>query len=210
MENKKTLYIVITILALALLALGGYVVYDKIYSDKPQTEKKDNENKTLKYSYDLSKRTVIQSVSKGYIEVVVDKDGNAYLTIVGNLNYEEDEDLKRNLETIQKKFEKLSPRDYADEGGNTSFDGFKLNVEKVLTAYHIYIGNGGSSYFIFIKENGSISYLSYSDIITKGEINLKDISNVKDIVTIVENNHSMMPYAIDINGKEINLFDYIK
>lgn len=69
---------------------------------------------------------------------------------------------------------------------------------------------GGSSYFVFIKENVTLSYLSNDSIIYNREINLKNINNLDNVVYDVENTYTMTPYAIDLIGTKISLYDYIK
>ena len=79
-----------------------------------------------------------------------------------------------------------------------------------MTAYYVDVGNGGSSYFVFVKENGTLSYLSYNDLVNKGEVNLKNIDNLQNVVSVVENTYTMTPYVISLDGTEVSLYDYIK
>lgn len=222
MENKNTgLISIIVILSLLVVGLGGFVIYDKVLSndkieDNNIDNNNDNSNNDIKeddnkdYQYNLTKRTELQAVRNGYVEVVVDTDGNAYLSLIGNLDYEDDEYLKNNLLKLQKSFKNYSPKNYISHGNKKTLNSYKLDIEKVLTVYFVNMGNGGSSYFVFIKENGTLSYLSNDSIIYNGEINLKNINSLDNVVSVVENTYTMTPYAIDLNGTEISLYDYIK
>ena len=222
MENKNTgLISIIVILSLLVVGLGGFVIYDKVLSnnkieDNNIDNNNDNSNNDIKeednkdYQYNLAKRTELQAARNGYVEVVVDTEGNAYLSLIGNLDYEDDEHLKNNLLKLQKSFKYHSPKNYISRGNEKTLNSYKLDIEKVLTVYFVNMGNGGSSYFVFIKENGTLSYLSNDSIIYNGEINLKNINSLDNVVSVVENTYNMTPYAIDLNGTEISLYDYIK
>lgn len=231
MERENTgLVVLVIILSLLVVGLGGFIVYDKVLSnnevenndnnetnniaDNTQTNQnedaKTNKEENKNYQHNLTKRTDLQAVRNGYVEIIVDTEGNAYLTLIGNLDYEDNKDLKNNLLKLEKSFKKYSPKNYISYGGVKTLNAYKLNVEKVLTTYFVNMGNGGSSYFVFVKENGTLSYLSNDSIIYNGEISLKNISNLNNIVSIVENTYTLTPYAIDLNGNEISLYDYIK
>lgn len=176
-------------------------------SDNNDIISSDNNNK---YNYNLTKRTTIQALSEGYVEILVDTEGNTYLSLIGNLDSENDENLKNSLTTVQEKFKNYSPKNYISLDGEKSINAYKLNLENVLTAYYVHMGNGDSSYFIFIKEDGTLAYLDYAKLIYNGEVSLKNINNIQNIVSIVENTYSMTPYAISLDGTEIDLSNYIK
>ena len=80
----------------------------------------------------------------------------------------------------------------------------------MLTVYYVHKGNGGFSYFIFVKDNGKLAYLSYDKLIYDGEIEIKDIDNLENVVSVVDNTYSMTPYVITLDGSEVSLYDYIK
>jgi hypothetical protein len=206
-KNNGGLVALVIILLVLVLCLGGYIVYDKVLSNN--SEPKTEDNTAVLYSYDLTKRTTNQATREGYIEVLADTDGNAYLYTSGNLDYETDSQLKANIKKLEEQFETYSPKGY-DSYGSTELKAYKLNMTNVLTTYYVHIGNGGSSYFIFVKENGKLSYLSYDKLINNGEIELKDADNIENVVAVVENTYTMTPYAITSNGSEISLYDYIK
>ena len=215
MENQKNnsgLVALIIVLCLVVLGLGGYIVYDKVLSNNPNNSESINENNNNNslYNYNLAKRTTDQAVRQGYIEILVDTDGNAYLYTFGNLDYENDSQLKTNIKNLEKKFETCSPKGYTYIDGSTELKAYKLNLTNVLTTYYVHMGNGGFSYFVFVKEDGKLSYLSYDKLINNGEIELKNINDLENVVSIVENTYSMTPYAITSNGSEISLYEYIR
>lgn len=214
LENQKNnggLVALVIILFLLVLGLGGYIVYDKLLSNnsKSNTESNNTTNNTASYSYALTKRTTDQAVRQGYIEILVDTDGNAYLYTIGNLDYENDAQIKTNIKKLEGQFEMYSPKGY-NSYGSTELKAYKLNMTNVLTTYYVHMGNGGFSYFVFVKENGKLSYLSYDKLINNGEIELKDANNIENVAAVVENTYSMTPYAITSNGSEVSLYDYIK
>ena len=63
---------------------------------------------------------------------------------------------------------------------------------------------------VLVKENGTLSYLSYNDLVNKGEVNLKNIDNLQNVVSVVENTYTMIAYVIGLDGTEFSLYDYIK
>jgi len=212
MENKSSknrLIVLLIVFIVLTLGLGGYVGYDKLLKSKTN-DINNSSNATSLYNYKLSKRTTVQAVREGNIEVLVDTNGNAYLYTIGNLNYEDETQSNAYIQSIEKQFKSYSPKGYTSIDGSTELKAYKLNVTGVLTAYYVHMGNGGFSYFVFVKKNGKLSYLSYDKLIYNGEINLQDINNLENVVSIVENTYSMTPYAINMNGNEISLYDYIK
>ena len=149
-------------------------------------------------------------VRQDNIEVLVDTDGNAYLYMIDDLDNESNMQIKTNLKNIEKQFKTYSPKGYTYIDGGNELKAYKLDISNVLTSYYVHMGNGGFSYFVFIKENGKLSYLSYDKLIYNGEIELKDIDNLENVVSVVENTYSMTPYVITSDSSEISLYDYIK
>lgn len=212
MEKEKSNGLLIIVLALIILCLGGYIVYDKVLNNTSNTSSQNEEsnnanNNVSSYSYNLTKRTTIQEVGNGYIRVLVDTDGNAYLHTVGNLDYESDAKIKENVKAIENQFKTYSPKGY-NSYGSTELKAYKLEMTNALTSYYVHQGNGGYTYFVFVKENGTLSCLSYDKLISNGEIELKNIDNVENAIAIVENEYSMNPYAITSDGNEIEFSCY--
>ena len=165
----------------------------------------NNQNNT-KYGYTVTKRKILQELelsgSGNSLHIIVDKKGNAYFTYYGDTD-----NASSGIKKIIKNFKTYSPEGYYYGFGETGFSGYKFNVSKVLSAYEVIIGNGGLKCIIFVRENGVLSYLNYTVLLNDGKVVLEDVKGLKNIVTIVSN-HSM-PYAVDTNGNEYYLSDYM-
>lgn len=192
------------VLLVVLLGMIVYFIYDKVLSNK--VHKQNDTLDSSIYNYNLSKRKNVQAVREGEIEILIDIDGNAYLYTLGN----SDSNDNSKTQNIEKSFKTYFPKGYEYIDGSKELKAYKLDLSGVLTSYYVHMGNGGFSYFIFVKENGKLSYLSYDKLVYDGKISLKNIDELENVVTVVENTYSMMPYAITIDGNEISLNKYIK
>ena len=199
-KGNNSLTLLVIILLIIVLGLTFYIVYDKML----------NNGRIQSYSYDLSKRTTVQAARQDNIEVLVDTDGNAYLYMIDDLDNESNLQIKTNLKNIEKRFKTYSPKGYRYIDGSHELKAYKLDISNVLTVYYVHKGNGGFSYFIFVKDNGKLAYLSYDKLIYDGEIEIKDIDNLENVVSVVDNTYSMTPYVITLDGSEVSLYDYIK
>ena len=209
-ENGKTIVFVV-LLGLMVACLGSYIVYDKFLNKNSNCDSSSLLNTDMQtssaYNYNLSKRKTAQAVREGCIEVLVDTDGNVYLHIIKNSEYEI-EKTKTGIQNLEKQFKNFTPKGYESLGGE-EFKAVRLNIKNALTAYFVHLGNGGFTYFIFVSEEGKLTYLNYDKVISDGDINVKEINSLNNIVSIVDNTNTMTPYAIDVNGKEISLNEYI-
>ena len=200
-------------LPLIIVGLGSYIVYDTfIYQEEKEKEdNKQKENNSVKKYYNLEKRTKVQSLSNGDILVLVDTEGKAFLALLDNIITEDDDDetVKNNLKTLQGKFKDYSPNGY-NHFGDKTLKGIKLEINDVLSVYNVNSGNAGFNYFIFIKEDGTLSYINYNDVITGKEVAVKDISGVSKAMTIIESEYDHVPYAVSLDGKELPLYDKLK
>lgn len=144
-------------LPLIIVGLGSYIVYDTfIYQEEKEKEdNKQKENNSVKKYYNLEKRTKVQSLSNGDILVLVDTEGKAFLALLDNIITEDDDEtVKNNLKTLQGKFKDYSPNGY-DHFGDKTLKGIKLEINDVLSVYNV---NS--------KEDGTLSYINYNDVIT--------------------------------------------
>lgn len=206
MESKAKVFIFLTIvLAIAVLALSVEV----IYLLKNPTNAQTTTEIVPQYNYNLSKRKEHQAVRNEYIEVFVDTEGNAYIYTIDDIDNIDDANIKNNLKKVEKQFSKYSPKDYKNFD-ETTLSAYKLNLSNVLTVYNVGMGNGGFRYFVFVKENGEISYLNYDRIIDNAEISVKDVKNLKNVVSVIDNEYTQTPYAITLDGEEVSLYEYIK
>lgn len=198
-KANKVLIFLLVLFIITTFLFGGYIIFSR-----GKTANSDQKGSDI--NYNLTKRTMVQAVREDSIEIVVDTKGNAYLTLIGNLDYEEN--IQKNLINLKGKYNVYFPLNNPEEDG--TLNAYKLEVEKVLMAYYVHMGNGGSSYFVFVRENGMLSYLSYDNLVNLGEVNIKNIDNLRGIVSVIENIYLMTPYAISLDGTEISLYDYIK
>ena len=188
------------ILILLILCLTGYILYDKLVNS--------NNNISINYNYTTKNRKNVQILQGDYVEILVDLNGDVYLSVIGNIDNIEDKQIKNSLFYLKNSLSNYTPKGYTDYTGQSSiYNSRKLNISNVLTSYHVLMGNGADDYFIFIKENGTLSYLKINH--EAGTIPIFDIEELNNIVTIVENDYTKSPYAVDLEGNEYSLNDYI-
>lgn len=188
------------ILILLILCLTGYILYDKLVNS--------NNNISINYNYTTKNRKNVQILQGDYVEILVDLNGDVYLSVIGNIDNIEDKQIKNSLFYLKNSLSNYTPKGYTDYTGQSSiYNSRKLNISNVLTSYHVLMGNGADDYFIFIKENGTLSYLKINH--EAGTIPIFNIEKLNNIVTIVENDYTKSPYAVDLEGNEYSLYDYI-
>lgn len=188
------------ILVLLILCLTGYILYDKLVNS--------NNNISINYNYTTKNRKNVQTLHDDYVEILVDLNGDVYLSVIGNIDNIEDKQIKNSLFYLKNSLSNYTPKGYTDYTGQSSiYNSKKLNISNVLTSYHVLMGNGADDYFIFIKENGTLSYLKIN--LEAGTIPIFNIEKLNNIVTIVENDYTKSPYAVDLEGNEYSLYDYI-
>ena len=206
MEKKNTSLIVfIVILSLLVLGLGGFITYDKVFKEKNNKNNNDNENNNVKV--ELKEMKNVQIVNGDDVNVLVDTLGNAYVLMPKKPNIDDNnydaKVIKSNLLQFEKNSMKYNINGYVNSNNENTITGYKLNVSNVLSVY-----NSGH-HFIFLKKDGTLSYF-YDDIASEEFLKLKNISNVKDAVSVSGSNFLYSPYAITKDGTEISLKDYIK
>ena len=138
------------ILILMVVALAGYIAYDKFFSKKmatTATESTTSESTSkseststsestqntsgLQYNRKLSDKKGVQALYEGNVEVLSDSTGDVYLAIPGTLDYETNATYKANLQKIQSQFKTYSPKNYMYMNGSTK-ECIRLNVSGVL------------------------------------------------------------------------------
>ncbi len=218
MEKKNTgLIVLVIILFILVLGLGGFIVYDKCLNKKNneivdnKNNNTNNDNSAIKNN--LIKRQQLQWVygAGQYSRVYVDVDGSAYVTVYPE-NVYNDNATKNSLLKFQSRCKSytLKGESFRD-GGDFTISAYKF--DHIMTAYYIHdyaSTSGKTDIFVFIKDDRTLSYFYVSDLYKKGEVNIKNVNNLKDIVSVVENNYKNIPYAITKDGTEISLKDYIK
>ena len=218
MKKKNTgLVVTIIILVILILALGGYICYDKFYLDKKDNNKivetnKDcettiNENKenttTTSNSFSLFAKTLKENRAKQK-----EKDKQSGLTINGDTH-------SANLEEIGNYDIKL---DYngtlSVTYGNKNYKKYNTTIDTNVLLYKmVYAGNGGFKWLYYVKDDGKlysadVEYGPYSEN-KKAESKVKEgyqdiilISN-ENITENVNGNVTGFKDAVfvDINGK---------
>lgn len=222
MENQKSNKVLVVLLILFIIItilLGCYIIFSKNSTNKTVNNSQKNDGTSdnvsnvvnSEYNYNLTKRTTTQAVKESTykMKVTVDTEGNVYLDCNDSvINDVKNENIKKNLTNLRSKYDVYFPEDHPED--DKSNNAYKLDIDKVMTAYYIELGNFGYGYFVFVKENGTISYISILSILENGEINVKDVDTIKNVVSIVNNDYGNQSYAIILDGTEVSLYDYIK
>lgn len=222
MENQKSNKVLVVLLILFIIItilFGCYIIFSKNSTNKTLNNSQKNDGTSdnvsnvvnSEYNYNLTKRTTTQAVkdSTYKMKVTVDTEGNVYLDCNDSvINDVKNENIKKNLTNLRSKYDVYFPEDHPED--DKSNNAYRLDIDKVMTAYYIELGNFGYGYFVFVKENGTISYISILSILENGEINVKDVDTIKNVVSIVNNDYGNQSYAIILDGTEVSLYDYIK
>ena len=222
MENQKSNKVLVVLLILFIIItilLGCYIIFSKNSTNKTVNNSQKNDGTSdnvsnvvnSEYNYNLTKRTTTQAVKESTykMKVTVDTEGNVYLDCNDSvINDVKNENIKKNLTNLRSKYDVYFPANHPED--DKSNNAYKLDIDKVMTAYYIELGNFGYGYFVFVKENGTISYISILSILENGEINVKDVDTIKNVVSIVNNDYGNQSYAIILDGTEVSLYDYIK
>lgn len=222
MENQKSNKVLVVLLILFIIItilFGCYIIFSKNSTNKTVNNSQKNDGTSdnvsnvvnSEYNYNLTKRTTTQAVKESTykMKVTVDTEGNVYLDCNDSvINDVKNENIKKNLTNLRSKYDVYFPEDHPED--DKSNNAYKLDIDKVMTAYYIELGNFGYGYFVFVKENGTISYISILSILENGEINVKDVDTIKNVVSIVNNDYGNQSYAIILDGTEVSLYDYIK
>ena len=195
----------IIVLLLLLIASCGFIVYDKFLKEDSGTcvNTPVQDNKTSFYQNMIKNRKTMNAYGHG-VEIVIDKDGNAYYSAKK----------VKNAVGTKGEYEIEGYDDRIDPKTNTmtnKLSGYKLPITNVIATYYSEYGNGGGNSYIFIKGDGTIARLNYFiEDIDNSEIEIiefeETVAGYKDIVGILPNNsNTAADYNLyDING---NIFD---
>lgn len=212
--------IVIIILTILVLGLGGYLVYDKVIdkeevsiNENTQSNESDkvvennNSTETKENKFLLKKGEVTQVLEGDEDFVVIVDNGQAYLAYDGD-------DMTNNIKTITSKFTSYKINNYIEDLANpdAGVNCYKLDqLNNVVAAYDLYQGNNGV-YFTFILDNGKVALIDEGELLREGKINVQILEGLENIVTFVQAQTvgAFNAYAIDINGNQIDLANYLK
>lgn len=197
-QNNKGVVALLILFVITTVILGSYIIYDKMENNEKanvDTKVAEEKTNTSKEQQNVEPKRKIQQVSNESkkASVLVDTEGNAYFQV--------------NDSDIQKQYKTYTLNGYSGNNGEKQLEAYKLNIQNVLKVYCVSIGNGGSEYFIFIKENGTLSFIEYNDTFPVLP-EVKDIKNLSNVKSIVQEN-SMNASAVTTDGKKVNLYDYL-
>ena len=213
-NNKKSV-VVIVILSLLVLGLGGYIIYDKLFSSKNNDVEVSNEQS-------LEEQKVDDKIKKDYIQLLrlspidgfaVLNNGEVYVNIYDTSTVVDDifgEGKSQDLIKTREKYVNYSfSNDYVDIDLLKN-RWMKLNVKNIKKIFNHSVGqtyssSSASKYgIIMLTNDNKIKFAKIEDLIY-GISNIKDlpVDNVKDVVS--EDHDGMITYLILNNGEKINV-----
>ena len=204
-HRKKVLTLVVVILLLLLVIAIGFIVYDKVIrNDDSQTSIIQSSVNNNDYNYKLSDRKKVRyariTMCEVGIELLSDLKGNVYLQPLENFDKicdstdnEKNRMLREN--TVENRI--------VGHPQTSSIDAIKIDISNVLIMYTVGYN------FVFIHEDGTMSYLNFDEIINTGKINIKKIDGITNAVSVAGNGFGDS-YVITRNGNEIELNNYLK
>lgn len=215
-KSSKVKNILITILILVIFGLGGFV-YSRVVEIKDENNKFQNlleqsqkdlkalkESKAEKKDFDIKNKTIVQEIEYiSYFNIIISKNGDAYLEVSKNYKEAEEEspEIKAGLAEIQKQYKDYKIDGYESVDKTNTLKSVKLPITDVVSAYKSAGGLAvGDIYILFIKSDGTISALLTGDILN-GKINvINNVDNLKNIVSITTSD--LKTIAIDNTGKQ--------
>ena len=184
MQNKNKIIIYFLV---GVICAMGFILYSRLTRDESKPETKVEEKKEIKQ--------VTQVLQTKVGTFIIDKDGSVYYRItvdkyvgakvelndssIGTYGNYEVSDYVTGLD---------SDRDTNEVIEDHKFDGYKLNLENINSAYEIQIGNGGSSEVIyFLSKDGKVNELKFDSDGKEVSIKLsKDTSTYPNIVSVLQ------------------------
>lgn len=198
MEKKNNgLIIIIIILSLLVISLGGFIIYDKISTNKSDentsnSEKVNVQDKKTNNDYKLFANNLKSKFSK------YDNNNKNYLYVNNGI-------VKDGYEVYLNEKQTLFVK-YFNEEFNSKYGEYKI-ADNVLSFYVIAIGQGGGNMLYFINEDGTVGSANIEyEIGNNNQIEIKKDLGYKNIVSIVngvfgdEISGTHSPIFIDING----------
>lgn len=207
-KSNKGLVFLVVILLFTSLGLGGYIAYDKMIkkdaSPKIETnneevvETKDTENEKEEQVQDVEKTRTAQ-ILHGTPVLNGIKGGTIIVTKEGFVYFEPSETQKE-AEGIEKigTYGEYELEDYITGLGwdevnqklteEHKFNGYKLNLDNVVSAYDVDEGNGNAyQNYLFTQEDGTVDLLAFGYVngITKAVFE-KNVSEHSNIVSVTQ------------------------
>lgn len=197
-KSNKGLIGLVIILLIGVIGLGGYIVYDKVINkdNEPKTEKKEEiKNEKTSDVEETVKETkqATQILNTDVGTFIVDKDGSVYYAKSVD-NYQGVE-IKTDDNTIGT-YGTYEVSDYVtglgyDESTKKTtedhkFEGYKLDLENISSAYDINVGQGGKILY-FLSKEGKVNELRFIPNGENSKIELKkDTCTKSNIVSVLQ------------------------
>lgn len=224
-KNSKGLIFLVVVLLIATLGLGGYIVCDKMIKKDTSTEIETN-NEKVEGTQNMAeeKEEQVQNVEKTRTtqvlhgvkggDFIVSKDGNVYfipsdkqknaaeISQIGTYGEYEVDDYITGLgwdETSQKTTE------------DHKFNGYKLNLENVVSVYNVDIGQTGDyQTFLFVEEDGTVDMLAFQLYAETKTVFEKNVSEHPNIVSVTQSAGfgAYIAQFIDKDGNSYNFDNY--
>ena len=221
MEKNNSSKILMIILLFACLGLGGFIFYDKVINKNDDCKKEEiksitNTDKNNNVENKKSMTNQILIIKPG--KIIVDKTGDVYFII--DKNYKRYSTIE-NAEGIDKigKYGEYQVEGYKqvlDMDGDANiaqkFEGYKLNLSNIISAYSVNIGQDSEYYqtTFFVEENGTVDMLAFELGDTGKAILKKNVSEYANIVSITQSAtfDSAIARLVDKDGNTYDLENY--
>lgn len=202
MKNKG-LKIVLVIILMIFCGFGGWFLGAKVFDKEDKVVNKDKEEITDKKEIEIEEQTqvakqAVQAINTDVGTFIVDKDGSVYYRkgnkyANGNININFKDDSVLGAKGTYEVEDYITDLDYDEVNKQHiekhNFDGYKLDLENILSIYEIHVGNGVSNTIYFLSKDGKVNSLHFAVVSedTPIEVTLKkDICKYPNIVSIVQ------------------------
>ena len=184
MQNKNKIIIYFLV---GVICAMGFILYSRLTRDESKPETKVEEKKEIKQ--------VTQVLQTNVGTFIIDKDGSVYYRITVDKYVGAKVELNDSSIGTYGNYEVSDYITGLDSDSDTNeviedhkFDGYKLNLENINSAYEIQIGNGGSSEVIyFLSNDGKVNELKFDSNGKTVDIKLsKDTSSYPNIVSVLQ------------------------
>lgn len=198
MDKKSNggLKCLVVVLFLCVLGLGGYIIYDKAIAkdEAPKVENNcqnvANSSQTKTEDTNTPSNQALQVLSTKVGTFIIAKDGSVYYRKIVD-KYEGAEIKVDSFSSIATQG-KYKVEDYItnmedDKKIGSEFEGYKLNIANINSAYEVATGNSGASEIIyFVTKDGKVNELSFSANTDKVDVKLsKDTCLKPNIVSVL-------------------------
>ncbi len=222
-------------LALAVLGLGGFIVYDKFFATQPEkTETSISTQKQAK-SLDAEKQEQVTKNDNGFVteydsigQFVVDGNGDVFFDPneefpqqehmeAFNMSFkDENVDGEKGVYSFNK--EKLNYHPTGDDGKEVEITGYKLKLKNIISIVKVDIGQqavdykwlaidqNGNAYLVIVKPGGMIGHDMSKSLEAKVRVRKTKYENVVS-ASIINAGDSVSTVITDKNGSHFFMTD---